>query len=895
MISWIRIISLKLRSLFRGTPIRNELDEEIEFHLEMQTRQNIEGGMSPKEARAAAIREFGHVERIREDCKASWGVRVIEDLLMDLQNAFHQALQNQGHTLAIVLTLGICLGANTTAINLADKIVSPFDYTDSDRVVVIGKQYTKMDNNSVGPMSIVQYQFLKDNPQNFPEIGFIDDQEEFDMQDATGVRRITVDLISPEVWNITGVKPITGSLFSQETIDSENGLNIVLSERLARQLSDNLETVVGSMMRINGEPHRVTGIVPDSFQLMSAKSEAWMPRTFTSNELSPNSRNNHSWNAIAKLPNGISIEQTNQQLDAQYSAYLELYPGDKDDRERSGATFASIEANKMINDVFPTIGFAFTSMQFATLLVLIIGCLNVSGILVIKSFSKINDLATRKALGATTSRLVQQLTVEICFYFFLGGLASLIFLRVGFWAAKALYITEIPWIDDLELDLFSLGATAGIALTAALLTSILPIASILRRDLNEYVKDNGRTSTKSISSHRLQSFFIVAQVALSIILLVSSGVLAANLYDTLQKDIGVKTEGRVAFEIPQPEYRFGSDGDSYGSAVLPFQQRVLETLRSQPGVVSASATNRVPLSPYQSSHSNISMDHYEYQPNERHAIALRIVTLPGYFDTVGTRIVKGRDFADTDTFDTDRVVIVSQNLVDKYYQGHEPIDSTLNIWRQKLRIVGVAEDVQDKPFFMNYDGYTLYFPYTQTRMHRSYTTYVVHFKGNVSQQSEDIARILKAKYPELTVKTLPFDESYELATFAQRLPMIISVFFALLALFLSGLGLYGLVSYIVAQRTKEFGIRMAFGATPKRIQKMVLSSSSKLVGIGILSGLAVAIPLTIKINPLLPGINAANPANFILVVFFVFATCAAASLFPAHRATHIDVAHTLRA
>ncbi|MDQ8186348.1 ABC transporter permease [Pelagicoccus sp. SDUM812002] len=896
MTAWFKKISLRLRSLFQSSQTRSELDSEIDYHLEMLTQQHIEAGMSPDEARSAALREFGHVDGVREACKEAWGIRIIEEFIMDLRDAARQALKHPGNTLAIILTLGICLGSNTTALSFVDKLVSqPYDYQDAEKVVKVGKRLTKTGDNQVNVISLPQYAFLKEHTASFLELGLIDDQREIDLERDGDTQRINIDLITPEVWDITGVTTVSGHLFTPEEIKQNNGRVVVINEKLANQLSATRSAVVGSSLQLDGEPYKVIGIVPTSFYLAYTKSSAWLPRIIEPQELESRERHNHSWTGIAKLAPGVSVAQAEQRLNTLYQSYLDKYPQDRDEQERNGTTFACVKINDSINETVPEIGIAFRSIQAATLIILLIGCLNVSGMFLVKAYSKVQELAIRKSVGATTFRLIRQLTTEVCLYFFLGSILSLVFFRIGLWTAELLYITEIPWAGEMRMDFSSLASTAALALGAALLTSILPILSILRRDLTKQTRSGGRTATGSVSKHRLHSFFVISQVALSFVMLVLSGILAHNLYQTLQKDIGFIKEQRVAFEVPQPNYRFGNDLEDYQKNVLPYQQRVLEAIRSQPGVVTASACNRVPTSPFHNSHNEISMSHYEYQPGEKRANCLRVAILPGYFDTVGTRLRSGRDFADIDTFDTDKVVIVSQNLIDRYYQNKEPLGSTIAFWGQTLRIVGVAENVQDKPHFITWDGYTIYLPYTQwDSLNRTYTTYVAHLRGDTQEQVAHIEQTLKSLDPNITIKTETFQEAFEVATFAQRLPMLISIFFGLLALLLSGLGLYGLISYIVAERTKELGIRMAFGATPRQILGKILSNSGKLLTWGLLSGLGLAIPITIAINPVLDEINTTNPITFIVVVLFVLPIGIAASLMPASRATRIDIAQNLR-
>lgn len=411
----------------------------------------------------------------------------------------------------------------------------------------------------------------------------------------------------------------------------------------------------------------------------------------------------------------------------------------------------------------------------------------------------------------------------------------------------------------------------------------------------EFIKSGNRTMAGSVSKHRLHASFVIAQVSLSVILLIGAGVAVRNLNALLQKDTGFEREGRIAFTIPQPGYRFQWGEENYKAKVLPYQERMLERIRSMPGVVNASASNRIPISLDNQGHSSFSMHHYEYAKGEARASALRMVIRPGYFETVGTKLLLGRGFEETDTFDTEPVVIISQNTMERYYQGLNPVGMSIKFWGKDLKIVGVAEQVQDKPYFLEWNDYTLYFPFKQWHnMASGHTVYVVHVVSDPIAEMPSIERALLELDPNATITTTMFEEVFRVATFAQELPMIMTVMFASLALFLSGLGLYGLISFTVVERTKEYGIRMALGAKPFLILKRVLNGSGRLTVWGLLVGLGVSMVICSQLNPVLADVNTMHPATFLAVIGFVVAICVFASFFPAQRAMRINITQTLQ-
>ncbi len=891
---WIREWANALRFVLGQKRKQRELDGEMRFHLEEAIDDLIEQGYRPGEARRLAMKEFGGVEKMKEECRDSWGTRIIVDLIRDLRNAGRQIVKHKAHAAIIVLTLGLCMGSNTTVYNFVVKIVTrPYDFADSERIVVIGKRWDNIDADGLNSMSIPNFKYIQENNSSFTSVGFGDQiNMDFEMEGRT--RSLSVDRVTPEVWPITGVSPLAGRLFIGEDVIEMDGRLVVLNERLWEELGGRERNLMGEHINLNGKPYRILGVVPQNFYLGPSREEALIPRLFSEAEIAPKERNNNSYTAIAKLKPGVSVEQANHDLASTFESLMDLYPNDKDDHQRRGTTFVSMEINKALMANIQEVGVVIKSVQAVTFLVLVIGCLNVGGMILVKGYSGIQDLAMRKALGASGYRLVQQIYVEIIAYFLLGGLLSLLVLQAGLSLTESVIQDQISWAGDWSIDTSSLGLTFLVALIAALLTGLLPLLSILRRELMEFVKAGNRTASGSASKNRLHSSFVISQVSLSVILLVGAGVLALNLNATLQKELGFVKEGRIAFDVPQPNYRFAHNDEVYASVVLPLQDRILSEIRSMPGVVSASASNRIPISSYNQGHSHFSMHHYAYQEGEPKARGLRMVILPGYFETVGTKILLGRDFSETDNFDSEGVVIISQNMMERYYQGLNPIGMSIKFWGRDLKIVGVAEQVQDKPFFENYEDYTLYFPFKQwNHMNRANTAYVVHVQGDAEHQLGVIEQAILRVDPRLIIFSSTFEEFYQSAILPQRFPMLVTTFFSGFALFLSGLGLYGLISFTVAERAKEYGIRMALGARGSRILKRVLSGSGRLVAGGLVVGLLISIILCIQLNPLLEEVNTLHPLTFAGVVSFVIAICLLASFVPAHRATRIDIVRTL--
>lgn len=890
-----RIANL-IKKLRNRTREEEDLEEEIRFHLEKETEENIQKGMQPMAAKQAAIKAFGGKMAAKEDCHASWGVRVFDDLESDIRCGIRQIFKHKFHSLIVILTLALCMGANTTAFNFFRSIVSDsYDYVDEERIVRVGKMYEKMQGEIVGQISVVHFQFFQEHCDSFTDIGFVDNEVYRDMNLSGKIRRISTDQISAGVWDVVGINPLLGRFFTEKDIKTTNGKVVVLSERLWRELKNDDADMIGESIVLDGDPYEVIGVAPKSFYLEMMRVEAWVPRIFQDMELRGDQRNNHSYTSIAKLKTGVSIDEARLRMRSIYESLLAIYPEDVDDQIRHGSTFGVVEVRNAALQNIPQIRIAFSSIRWVTMMVLLIGCLNVGGMILVRGFARLQEFAMRSALGASISRLARQLYVEIFLYFLLGGILSLFILKAGLMSTRLLRLDEIPWVGEWSIDLNSIGVTAVFIIVSATITGAMPLIALFRKNIMELVKSGNQTASNSPAKHRMHSFFVVSQVTLSVILMVASGLLVRNLLAVMNRDIGFERNGRIAISVPHPGYRFGWDKESYLSKNIPYQTRMIETIRNMPGVIHASASSRIPISGGNMGHSEFNMPHYTYDAGEAKGNALRVLVRDGYFDTVGTKLLMGRDFEETDHFDAEGVIIISQNTMERYFKGLNPVGMILRFWGRNLRIIGVAEQVQDKPFFMSWDECTLYFHYPQwEHMNRQHSIFIAHVEGDIFSQLRNIEEAILRVDPDAVIDGSTFDEHYESALFAQKMPMIITLFLSSVAIFLTGLGLYGLVSFTVLERTREYGIRMALGARSSLIFKRILNSSIRLTIIGLLVGTGISAMACWKINPMLEDIDTTAPFPFLIVLVVVTTICTMASLMPAIRATRINVIEILR-
>ena len=866
------------------------MDDEMAFHLEMSIQEKIENGIEPDEARKLARKEFGSTERFKDECRDSWGTRLINDFFRDVRYGLRQITKHKTGSLVIVITLALCIGANTTAVKMVQRIVSnPYEYHEEDRIVRVG--ISGKDFSAVSHLSIPSYQFLKKHNQSFENIGLVGvAYQDFQMGDST--RYIAIDQISPEIWDVVGIRPKEGRFFTKVEVERGDEHLTVLSEKLWKDLGGKETNLIGSNVLINDESFRIIGVAPDSFFLLYGESDAWIPKVYDEIDPSPNAKN--SFASIAKLKPGISLKQANQNITNLFQQYQAENPPPAGDQKRKDLKFKAIHINQSILQALPQVQIAFYSINAVTFLVLTIGCLNIGGIVLIRNYARSQEIATRRSLGASKFRLSKQMMTEVLLLFLIGGFMSLLVIKFNFSASEFLYLDKFQWVDEWGLDTNTFKTTIITTLAFALGTGLLTRFSQIRENLLSAIRSGSPTSTVNRSRHRMNGAFVTVQISLSILLLVATGIFALNLKTALEKNVGFERNGRVAVKIWQTFKRFEDGAEAYYHSVLPYEKGVIDHIRQMPDVSSVSAASRAPISIDSVKVARFSVQDYHYTEDDRKANALQILTHPGYFKTVGTSLLTGRDFKETDTRNTEKVAIISEDLVEKYFDGKTPLGKYLTYRDHDLKIIGIAEVVQDRPFFIPWRDYAIYLPSSQWDIERYSTKYLVHAKGDVKKLIPILENRLKAFDPTVGLSFKTFNENFELATSIYRIPMIVTLFFAGIALFLSGIGLFALISHIVEEQTREFGIRMAIGSSKKDILRLVLKQCVKFILPGLLIGFAISSAISWKINPLVKDINTLDPTIFAAVLCFVLTISGVASFLPANRATRISPIDTLR-
>jgi len=537
----------------------------------------------------------------------------------------------------------------------------------------------------------------------------------------------------------------------------------------------------------------------------------------------------------------------------------------------------------------------FVSVQAAAGLVLLLGCLNITGLLIVQAQRRVAEFSLRHAFGATRWRLGRQLALETIMLFLLGGVVAALVARVGVVLLRAHFdLGQTTQYGQLpEFDGRMVAVTLCAAIFAGALSGIVPALFVARRDLRGSIQAIGQRSTSAHGGRWTQSIFVVAQVALALVLLAAAGITVRNLDGMLRRGFGVAVKDRIVAKVSLPEYRYGSGRKATAQTINPFKERAVAALKALPGVRNVTVSNRVPLSAERPTKSGFGVSGYTPEPGESPAVAFVYQVSSGFFRTLGITQQRGRDFAATDGSETQPVAIISEQIARKFFAGRDPIGEQIGFSTKSCRIIGVVGEARSVPLNFG-DAPAIYVLNSQWPVQTEDAVFVVHTDTRVASLAPVAMKTLLALDPLLTVTVTSMEEIQQRALLTRSVPTEIAGFFAVLSILLMGLGLYGVLANLVTQRNQEFGVRLALGAPRRAIFGMILSWGGRLTFVGIGLGMLLCLPVVRWLKPLMTATDAAASGTLIIAAALVFAVSMLASYWPARRATKVDPMVVLR-
>ncbi|HMD08147.1 MAG TPA: ABC transporter permease [Candidatus Acidoferrum sp.] len=858
-----------------------ERERELQTYLEIETEENIARGMTPEVARYAARRKLGNPTQIREEIYRMNSFTFIESLWQDVRCGLRMLRKNAGFAVVAILTLALGIGANTAIFSVIHAVLlNPLPYNDPDRIVLVVESNPSrgFPQFSVSPPNYVDWKKESTAFENMASIA----RGDFDYTGGAEPERLSGARVASSFFAVMGATPAIGRTLLPEDDVLGKASVVVLSYGLWMRHFGSDPQVVGKSLTLDGQPYRVVGVMQNGFQFPRGV-DLWLPSEFDADALSPGARGAHYLRVMARLKPNVSIDKAQAEMVGISKRLEQQYP-----RTNTGWSSKLLSLNEAtVGNVRPTLLVLFGAVGF----LLLIACANVANLLLARATARQREIAIRFSLGASRLRIARQLLTESIL---LSGIATGIGLLLAEWAIRALRTlppSNLPRAASIGLNLPVLAFAAGVAGLTGLLFGFAPALQITRGAPAETLKEGGRTS--STGRQGVRSALVVLETTLALVLLVGSGLLLKSFLRLQTVDPGFQYKNVVTADISLPRSKYSTDAQK-----IQFFDQLLERIESMQGVREVAAASGNPMEGSNLSFAFMTKDLQALSPADQPSAGYYVIS-PNYFHTLGIPLLVGRYFTKEDSLGTPRVAIISQAVAYQFFHDKNPIGQTINIgigapvgasiWRE---IVGVVGDVKDdglgEPATM-----TVYEPYTQ--MGWGDMNLFLRSDSDASQVATTVRSQVVSVDKDQPVGEISTGAQLMAQAVAQpQLRTMLLSLFAGLALVLASLGIYGVMSNTVAQRTHEIGVRMALGAGRSSVLRLVLSSGMRLAVLGISLGTAGAFALTRLMKSFLFHVTPTDPATFVEVALFLFLVALLASYIPARRATRVDPVVALR-
>jgi predicted permease len=871
----------------RRKRMMQDLDQDIRDFVERETQDNIERGMSPDEARYAALRKFGNVTRVKEDTRQVWSFAWLEQLGQDVRYGLRMLAKSPGFTAVAVLTLALGIGANTAIFSAVYAVLlKPLPFKDPGRLVFVEKKNPPRGwvRNPVSPAEILAWR---------SESGAFEDMAAYTQESCvlTGRNEPEEDpceRVSGNLFPVLGVSPFLGRTFSADEDRAEGPRAAILSYGLWRRRLGADERVIGHAIELNGASTTIVGVMPPNFSHLYGTPYGAVPELWVSGiGLSPAEASNDYF-GIGRLKPGVTLPQAEARMDPISVRIGQVHPG------LVGWRAELMSLRTMLSgDTRP----ALVVLMGAVIFVLLIGCANLANLLLARGAGRAGEFALRAALGASRGCVIRQLLTENLVLALGGGALGVLLASWGCKGIAALapeyVLNSAPGLAASATDLRVLAFCLIASLATTFLFGLAPaLAQSSQLQLAEVLKETGRV--QSPSSRRFRNMLAAAEIALALVLLAGAGLMVRTLSKLGQVNPGFNPADVLTLRVPLsgPHYK-------EPRTIAEFWQQVMASVEALPGVVSASVSRGLPVGEWAGQFFRTA--DRPNPPAGQVPDANYIVAGPDYFRTLQIPLVSGRSFNERDTENSERVAIVNEQLARTYWPGQNPLGKQLNMGSPSenkpwLSVVGVAGNVlsqgPDEGFHSE-----VYVPYQQFPWVQSPENLVVRTTANVKPASiahavVDAVHRVDQNQPVVDLKTM--EQAARELTAQQRMMMALLGAFAALALILSGLGIYSVLSYSVSQRTREIGVRVALGAERRDVLELVVGQGFRLTLAGVVIGLLGALGLTRFLSSLLFDVKPNDSLTFIAVSIILTGVALLACYIPARRATKVDPMVALR-
>jgi predicted permease len=881
----------------RGVFVRRrqdaELADELNAHLDTHITENIRAGMTPDDARRDALLKLGGLAQTAEACRSRQSLPLVETTMQDLRYALRMLLKTPGFAAAAVLTLALGIGANTAIFSVLNAVIlKPLEYQQPDRLMKISSQFPNFDEFWI---SLPEYLEFREWTRAFSSVGAYQNFES-NLSAPDRPQRVRSMVATDDLFKTLRVGPLMGRTF--DAADTKPGAAPValLSDSLWRSSFGSDPKLVGNTVEIDGVRRTIVGIMPSSFDVADLRIQVWMPLTLNPATMN---RGGHNQYMIGRLADGQTLASARAELETLLGQWRERAFGVRASEtpgqgngflHAPGTTGHRLRIDPLHTRVVGNATTAVWVLQGAVVLVLLIACANLSTLLLSRAESRRREFAVRAALGATLGRLLRQSIAEGCLLATIGGALGLGVAITGVRAIVAAFPASLPRSGSISMDWRVLAFTLGVALATGVIFGVAPLLHLRPNSMSPALKEGGQRTTGG--RHLLRRALVVCEVALAVALVVGAGLLLRTVNNLSRVDAGFDRSRLVTFAVSLPVARYQMPADRRS-----FYQRLTDQLVATPGVLKVAAMTGLPPFRQVNANTTIIEGFTTGQPGDDNpTIDYYQQVTPGYLNTMGIPVIEGREFTVADGDPNAPMVLVNQTMARAIWPGQSPIGRRLrpccNPTTPWFTVIGVASDVKQAGV-ENKIGTELYF--NAGRNAPATLNVVIRTPLAAGALANTIQRAVTSLDPSLPIIRLrEMDEVFDDAIGRPRLMAQLLTVFAILALLLSTIGTYGVLSYMVTERRREIGIRVALGATRQSVLRMILGQGLSLTLAGAAIGLVIAIAGGRLIASLLFGVSPTDPITIAGVVALIATVALVACLVPGHAATRVDPMVALR-
>jgi predicted permease len=883
----LRSIAIRILNTFRRTRVETELRDQLDAHRDMIKADLVSRGMNPADADSAAKRAMGNDLMVREFTRDELLYRWLDGIVRDFRYAVRGLVRAPVFTAAVVLTLALGIGANTAIFSVVDRVLlRPLPYPNADHVMLLNETAGASLNMDVNPSNWLDWQ--RDS-KTFESFAAWTNRNPSTLTGQGEPERLAAESVSHEFFSVLGVKPLLGRDFAVEDDRPGVAQKTIVSYALWQRKFVGDPNIIGKIVQLNARPVEIIGVMPASFQFLSRDTQLWRLLGIDRNLAWRERGGRFLPYVVGRIKANVDPTAAKFEMENIAARLAQSYPFNKN------TSVAVVPVREVMTGQVRT---SLWVLFAAVAALLLIACSNVANLLIARSANRRREVAIRTSLGAGWATIVRQLLIESLLLAFLSGIAGILVAR---WAMSVLLkLTPVGLLplSGMGIDQSMLLYTAVLSTLTGLIVGFAPALPSLRLAVADQLRSGGRSVAASM---RLRQGLIVIQVAMTVVLLCGAGLLVRSLFKLTGDPIGVDPNNVLTMRVELPGARYDANRQ------VQFFQSVVERLRNLPGVDSVSGAGDLPVSQVRIAGTGFRVLGQE-EPEESHDQGTRVrVIMPGYFKTLGIPLLQGREFNDDDMREhAPQVFIVNQAFVRKFFPAADPLSVSISVFMQRTnpanpkygepdnpygRIIGVTGDVKEGTLR---DASVPVVFYSERQLtYSGLALFVRSSRGAaLAKEAGQIVRDIDRNLPLIEVRMLTDAFAQSLAR--DRLNAVVSAAFAICALLLASVGLYGLVAFTVAERTNEIGVRMALGARASQVLGMIMSQGLRLVLLGGVAGLIAAFAASQVLQSLLFEITSYDPMTFAAVPGLLGLVTLIAVLIPARRATLVDPIAALR-